>query len=95
MTGTEDHQAADPEGQIQLREQSRQPLLGLHRDRFGGIESEMWPVVRIRLGSAATWQSSIGEPVPLNAESVLRRRVEDQLDRLSHRWTSGFRAAAG
>ena len=85
MTGTKDHQATDAEGQIQLGEERRQPLLRLRRDRFGGIESEMWPVVRIRLRSAGTGQSSIGEPVPLNAKGVLRRRVEDQLDRLSHR----------
>jgi len=95
MTGTEDHQATDPEGQIQPGEESRQPLIGLRPDLFGGIESEMWSVVRIWLGSAATGQSSIGEPVPLNAEGVLRRRVEDQLDRLSHRWRGGVRAAAG
>ena len=49
MAWTEDHQATDPEWQMESVEQRRQLFVGLGGDRVGCIERQMWPVVLIRL----------------------------------------------
>jgi len=48
MAWTEDHQATDPEWQMESVEQRWQLFVGLRGDLVGGIERQMWPVVLIR-----------------------------------------------
>jgi hypothetical protein len=90
----EDHQTADPYGNVHIREQLREPGVGLRGNPVGGVKSEMGLVVLMGLRSPSTRQSCLSEPVPLGANGILRRRIEGQLDRLSHGAAGGIRSAA-
>ena len=82
--GSEEHQAADHHLEIQRAEQSGQRGIGLGRHGVPGPQRQMRSVVRAGLRPAGGGQPGVTQPIPLRPDLGVRRRIQQQLHRLSH-----------